>query len=99
MRRRRVRTPKAARFLYVAPATLEKWRYSRPDGPPFEKRGTQIFYDLDELEKWVTQHTVRAGDDHRPNRPTRLESGGAQERQKPTPHPPLRQPRSTGVRR
>jgi predicted DNA-binding transcriptional regulator AlpA len=55
---RSVRTPEAAKLLGVAPATLEKWRYERPDGPPYRKLGAVVVYDLAELEAWAAQHTV-----------------------------------------
>jgi predicted DNA-binding transcriptional regulator AlpA len=59
----RLRTPEAAEFLGVAPATLEKWRYERSDGPPFRKLGTVVVYELSELEQWLARHTVRFGAD------------------------------------
>jgi predicted DNA-binding transcriptional regulator AlpA len=59
----RLRTPEAAEFLGVAPATLEKWRYERSDGPPFRKLGTVVVYDLGDLEQWLAGHTLRSGAD------------------------------------
>jgi hypothetical protein len=57
-----VRTPQAARFLGYATGTLERWRYDRPDGPPYLKRGGLVLYDLDQLAKWAAAHTVPSGE-------------------------------------
>jgi predicted DNA-binding transcriptional regulator AlpA len=57
---RNVRTSQAADFLGLARATLERWRYDRPDGPRFLKLGRVVVYDLEDLHRWATQHAVPA---------------------------------------
>ncbi len=47
-------TPRAADFLGVSPATLEKWRVTG-EGPPFLKLGARVLYAVDDLIGWVDE--------------------------------------------
>ncbi len=49
-------THKAAKFLHLAPSTLNKWRV-HGGGPEFVKLGRRIFYRLLVLEKFVEAKT------------------------------------------
>jgi len=50
--RNRLRTPEAARYLGLAPATLEKLRLTK-DGPPFIRVGRAVIYDPRDLDTWL----------------------------------------------
>ena len=49
---RRLRTPKAAAYVGLAPRTLEKMRLTG-GGPPFYKLGRAVVYDTFELDIWL----------------------------------------------
>lgn len=53
----RYRTPDAARFVGLAPKTLEKMR-SAGEGPPYFRIGAAVVYDEQDLEDWLGQHRV-----------------------------------------
>ena len=59
MNHSRLRTPEAARFLGLAPKTLEKMR-SQGDGPSFFRVGTAVIYDQEDLSAWLEKHRVNA---------------------------------------
>jgi predicted DNA-binding transcriptional regulator AlpA len=46
------RTPLAASYLALSPATLEKFR-TRGNGPRYLKVGRAVLYDLRDLNRWV----------------------------------------------
>lgn len=48
-----LRTPEAAEYLGVAPATLAKWRVFG-GGPQYVKMGRAVAYDPDVLDEWRT---------------------------------------------
>lgn len=57
----KLRTPEAARFLGVSPATLTKWRCTRSDGPAFEKLGAKIVvYDIEALRDFAAKGRRRS---------------------------------------
>ena len=39
--------------------TLRTWRSRRSDGPPFLRLGRSIYYDGDDVEKWLRSRRVR----------------------------------------
>lgn len=55
---RLLRTPEAARYLGLAPATLNKYR-SVGGGPPFIKYARVVVYRVADLTAWSTSHRVR----------------------------------------
>lgn len=52
LERAMLRTPQAAAYLGVSPATLAKWRVFG-GGPRYRKLGRVVVYDPAELEQWV----------------------------------------------
>ena len=53
----------AARFLGFAPATLKK-RRMQGDPPSYFKIGKAVRYRRDDLERYLNECRVTAGDDH-----------------------------------
>lgn len=51
-------TREAAIALHVKPATLKQWRWSGR-GPGYVKRGRQVFYEVEEIHRWLEEHTDR----------------------------------------
>jgi len=51
-----LRTPDAARYLGLAPATLEK-RRAHGDGPPFVRLGRVVGYERAALDAWLDGKT------------------------------------------
>lgn len=60
--RRMLRTPEAAQYLGLSESQLEKWRQTR-SGPPFARFGRAIAYDQRDLDSWIADQKVKAGDD------------------------------------
>ena len=54
---RRYRTPEAARFVGLAPRTLEKMR-SAGEGPAYFRIGTAVVYDESDLSDWLRRRRV-----------------------------------------
>lgn len=49
-----MRTPQAAAYLGIAPATLAKWRVLG-GGPRYHKLGRAVVYDPGELASWAQE--------------------------------------------
>ena len=49
-------TAQAAKYLNLAPRTLERWRVTG-DGPPFRKFGRRALYNREQLEGWAARQT------------------------------------------
>ncbi len=63
---RYVTTREAADLLHVAPATLERWRWSKR-GPAYRRFGGLIRYDQSELLSWAeAQRCTSTSDELRP---------------------------------
>ncbi|MEM7442899.1 MAG: helix-turn-helix domain-containing protein [Pseudomonadota bacterium] len=56
---RRVNTEKAAQYVNLAKATLEKDRVTGRLGIPFAKLGRRVIYDLNDLDAWVDRRRRR----------------------------------------
>lgn len=54
-----LRTPQAAEFLGVSPATLAKWRVFG-GGPRYKKLGRVVVYDPTELREWLEARSRRS---------------------------------------
>lgn len=51
-------TVEAAAYLRLKPATLETWRSTKRDGPPYIKRGRSVAYRRADLEAYITSNTI-----------------------------------------
>lgn len=51
-------TPEAARYLGVAPNTLEIWRSTGRYSLPFEKIGSKVRYRKSALDRWLAERTT-----------------------------------------
>ena len=60
--RQRLRTPAAAKYLGLAPRTLEKMRLTG-DGPQYYKLGRAVVYDTHDLDRWVERRARRSTSD------------------------------------
>jgi len=60
--RQRLRTPAAAKYLGLAPRTLEKMRLTG-GGPRYYKLGRAVVYDTDDLGRWVEARARRSTSD------------------------------------
>lgn len=54
-----LRTPQAAEFLGVSPATLCKWRVFG-GGPRYKKLGRVVVYDPADLREWLDTRSRRS---------------------------------------
>jgi hypothetical protein len=54
-----LRTPQAADYLGVSPATLAKWRVLG-GGPSYKKLGRVVVYDPDDLRLWLEECSHRS---------------------------------------
>lgn len=54
-----LRTPEAAAYLNVQPATLEQWRWNGR-GPRFAKIGRSVRYRLADLEAFLEERVFRS---------------------------------------
>jgi len=54
-------TPDAATYLKISRITLEKWR-SQGVGPIYVKIGRQVKYRREDLDIYITKHTVNNED-------------------------------------
>jgi len=52
---RRLNTPQAARYLGLAPSTLEKDRVTGLLGIPHFKLGWRVVYDIEDLDAWLAR--------------------------------------------
>lgn len=52
-------TDTAARRLGIRPATLRRWR-TQGQGPPYLKIGALVYYEVDELRRWITAQRRRS---------------------------------------
>jgi hypothetical protein len=59
------RTPDAAKHCGIPERTLEKWR-ATGGGPPFAKVRSVIVYDLDAVDRWLTERTRSSTSDPGP---------------------------------
>jgi hypothetical protein len=55
MSRRLLTTKQASAYIggAISESTLTKWRFYQKSGPRYLKLGLKIFYDADELDKWL----------------------------------------------
>jgi hypothetical protein len=53
------RTPEAAAYLIIQPATLEQWRWSGK-GPPFIKIGRIVRYRISDLDAYLSERVFRS---------------------------------------
>ena len=60
-----LRTPAAAKYLSVSPATLAKWRVTG-SGPRYRKLGRVVVYDLLELLAWAQERSRSSTSEARP---------------------------------
>ena len=42
-------------WIHIRPQTLASWRL-QGKGPPFLKMGSRVFYDSEEIEKWLAKN-------------------------------------------
>lgn len=49
-----VKTPEAAEYLRLRPATLERWR-TVGEGPPYRKLGRRVVYAIEDLQRFVRE--------------------------------------------
>ncbi|WP_407352034.1 helix-turn-helix transcriptional regulator [Luteimonas sp. R10] len=54
-------TRELATKLKRSPETLERWRRLR-SGPPFLRVQGRVLYDRSQVEKWLQDQTVKAGE-------------------------------------
>ena len=52
---RRMRTKAAAEYLGLSEKTLNNWRSTRSDGPPYLKVGASVVYLQSDLDAWLNQ--------------------------------------------
>jgi predicted DNA-binding transcriptional regulator AlpA len=55
---RRLRTPEAARYVGLAPATLIRKR-CQGGGPVYTKLGRAVIYERAMLDRWIADHGTR----------------------------------------
>ena len=60
--RQRLRTPAAAKYLGLAPRTLEKMRLTG-NGPQYYKLGRAVVYDTQDLDRWIGGRVRRSTSD------------------------------------
>jgi predicted DNA-binding transcriptional regulator AlpA len=53
-------TVNAASYLDMKPGTLEIWRSTKREGPPYIKVGRSVKYRRSDLDAWLEQRTHRA---------------------------------------
>lgn len=51
----RMRTREAARYICLAPRTLEHYR-RKGTGPAYSRLGRIVVYSVNELDRWVESH-------------------------------------------
>ncbi len=56
---KRLETAAAAEYLQLAPSTLVTWRCTRRYPLPFMKLGSRVFYDIEDLDKFIESRKVR----------------------------------------
>jgi hypothetical protein len=56
--RRYISERRVAAILGCAPRTLQRWR-TEGKGPPSTKRGRKVYYELNELQKWMDREKSR----------------------------------------
>ena len=52
-------TVAAARYCSLSSKTLESWRCSGKNGPPFVKIGRRVLYRVADLDAWLGTHVRR----------------------------------------